>query len=116
MEQWSNCLNASKTKIGRKFLKDDNYDVDEVEEKYTRFMNGKTVLRKSQQNVKIDRHNILTIKRNKITLSKTSFEIFSRLNSIHYYFIIKIPNKRELKQIVFNHSSDIRFSDFIKVL
>ena len=24
-----------------------------------------------------------------------------------YYFIIKIPNKKELQQIAFNHSSDI---------
>ena len=36
-----------------------------------------------------------------------------RLNSIHY-FIMKIPNKRELQQITFNHSSDIDFKDFIK--
>ena len=31
-----------------------------------------------------------------------------RLNSTHY-FVIKIPNKREFQQIVFNHSSDIDF-------
>ena len=30
------------------------------------------------------------------------------LNSTHY-FIIKVPNKRELQQIAFNHSSDIDF-------
>ena len=30
------------------------------------------------------------------------------------YFIIKIPNKRELQQIASNHSSDIDFKDFIK--
>ena len=29
-----------------------------------------------------------------------------RLNSTHF-FIIKIPNKRELQQIALNHSSDI---------
>ena len=34
-----------------------------------------------------------------------------RLNSRHY-FIMKIPNKRELQQIPFNHSSDIDFQDF----
>ena len=33
-----------------------------------------------------------------------------RLNSMHY-FIMKIPNKRELQQIAFNHSSDIGFRD-----
>ena len=31
-----------------------------------------------------------------------------RLNLTHY-FIMKIPNKRELQQIAFNHSSDIDF-------
>ena len=35
-----------------------------------------------------------------------------RLNSTHY-FVMKIPNKRELQQIVFNHSSDIDFQDFM---
>ena len=35
-----------------------------------------------------------------------------RLNSTHY-FIMKIPNKRELHQIAFNHSSDIDFKDFM---
>ena len=33
-----------------------------------------------------------------------------RLNSTHN-FIMKIPNKRELQQIVYNHSSDIDFKD-----
>ena len=31
-----------------------------------------------------------------------------RLNSTHF-FITKIPNKQELQQILFNHSSDIDF-------
>ena len=34
------------------------------------------------------------------------------LNSRHY-FIMKIPSKQEVKQIAFNHSSDILFKDFI---
>ena len=34
-----------------------------------------------------------------------------RLNSTHY-FVMKIPNKRELQQVAFNHSSDIYFQDF----
>ena len=33
------------------------------------------------------------------------------LNSMHY-FIMKIPNKRELQQITFNHSSDINFRTY----
>ena len=34
-----------------------------------------------------------------------------RLNLTHY-FVMKIPNKQELQQIAFNHSSDIDFQDF----
>ena len=37
-----------------------------------------------------------------------------RLNST-YFFIMKIPNKRELQQIALNHSSDIDFKDFIRI-
>ena len=37
-----------------------------------------------------------------------------RLNSAHF-FIMKIPNKRELQQIVLNHSSDIDFKDFMEI-
>ena len=37
-----------------------------------------------------------------------------RLNSTHL-FIMKILNKRELQQIVLNHSSDIDFKDFIMI-
>ena len=37
-----------------------------------------------------------------------------RLNSTHF-FILKIPNKRELQQIASNHSSDIDFKDFMKI-
>ena len=37
-----------------------------------------------------------------------------RLNSTHY-FVKKIPNKRELQQIAFNHSSDIDFQDFMNL-
>ena len=35
-----------------------------------------------------------------------------RLNSTHF-FIMKIPNKRELQKIALNHSSDIDFKDFM---
>ena len=38
-----------------------------------------------------------------------------RLNATHY-FIIKILNKRELQQIASNHSSDIGFKDFMKLI
>ena len=36
------------------------------------------------------------------------------LNYTHF-FIMKIPNKRELQQIALNHSSDINSKDFIKI-
>ena len=37
-----------------------------------------------------------------------------RLNSTHF-FIMKIPNKRELQQTALNHSSDIDFKDFMEI-
>ena len=37
-----------------------------------------------------------------------------RLNSTHF-FIMTIPNKRELQQTALNHQSDINFKDFIKI-
>ena len=38
-----------------------------------------------------------------------------RLISTHF-FIMKIPNKGELQQIAFNHSSDIDFKDFMNII
>ena len=43
-----------------------------------------------------------------ITQSYFSGSKAIRLNSTHY-FIMKIPNKKELQQTAFNHSSDIDF-------
>ena len=37
-----------------------------------------------------------------------------RLNFTHF-FIMKIPNKRELQQIALNHSPDIDFKDFLNI-
>ena len=37
-----------------------------------------------------------------------------RLNSRHY-FIMRIPNKRELQQIAYNRSSDIEFQYFMNL-
>ena len=37
-----------------------------------------------------------------------------RLSATHY-FIMKIPKKRELQQIVSNHLHEIDFKDFIKL-
>ena len=38
-----------------------------------------------------------------------------RLNSTHY-IVMKIPNKRELQQLAFNHSSDNDFQDYGSLL
>ena len=35
------------------------------------------------------------------------------INNSTHFFIMKIPNKRELMQIAINHSSDINAKDFI---
>ena len=37
-----------------------------------------------------------------------------RLNATHF-FIMKVPNKRELQQIALNYSSDIDFKDFVRI-
>ena len=37
-----------------------------------------------------------------------------QLNATHF-FIMKIPNKRELQQIALNHSSDIEFKYFMNI-
>ena len=39
----------------------------------------------------------------------------TRMNSSHY-FIMTIPNKRELQETGFNHPSDADFNDFMKFL
>ena len=49
-----------------------------------------------------------------ITLSCFAVSKNIRLNSTHY-FVMKIPNKKELQQILFNHSLDIDFEDFINL-
>ena len=51
-----------------------------------------------------------------IFISQSYFKVPKtiRLNTTHY-FIMKIPNKRELKQIASNHSSEIDFKDFMKL-
>ena len=49
-----------------------------------------------------------------VTQSDFAVPIDIRLNSTHY-FIMKIPNKRELKQITSQNSSDIDFNDFMNL-
>ena len=51
-----------------------------------------------------------------VFITQTCFKVPKnvRLNTTHF-FIMKIPVKRELQQIVINHSSDTHFKDFIKI-
>ena len=51
-----------------------------------------------------------------VFITKSYFKVPKdvRLNSTHF-FIMKIPNKRELQQITLNHSFDIDFKDFMKI-
>ena len=50
-----------------------------------------------------------------VFITQSYFKVLkdARLNSTHF-FIMKIPNKRELQQIALNHSSDIDFKEFMK--
>ena len=50
-----------------------------------------------------------------VFITQSYFKVLKdvRLNSTHF-FIMKIPNKRELQEIPLNHSSDIDFKDFVK--
>ena len=47
-------------------------------------------------------------------ITRSYFSVPFRLNSTHY-FVMKIPNKRELHRIAFNHSSDIDFEHFMNL-
>ena len=49
-----------------------------------------------------------------ITQSYFKVPKYVRLNSTQF-FIMKIPNRRELQQIALNHSSDIDFKNFMKI-
>ena len=40
---------------------------------------------------------------------------YTKLLNFAHYFIMKIPNKQELQQIAFNHSSDIDFKVFMNL-
>ena len=52
----------------------------------------------------------------KIKIIKSYFKVPKEVRLyITHFFIMKIPNKREFKQIVLNHSLVIVFKDFIKI-
>ena len=50
-------------------------------------------------------------------MSHSHFKV-PKILTLHasHYFIMKIPNKRELQQIASHHSSDIDFKDFMKLI
>ena len=63
----------------------------------------------------------LFIKRRKLNISLVFIRQFHfavpkdiRLNSTHF-FVMKMPNKRELQQIAFNNSSDVDLQDFMNL-
>ena len=51
-----------------------------------------------------------------VTITQSNFAVAKnvQLNSTSY-FVMKIPNKRELEQIAFNHSSHNDFQDFMNL-
>ena len=48
-----------------------------------------------------------------VFITQSHFDVSKNIwrKSTHY-LIMKIPNKKELQQIVYNHSSDIDFKDY----
>ena len=51
-----------------------------------------------------------------VFISQSYFKVAKDVrNNSTYFFIMKIPNKRELQQIAINHSSDINTKDFINI-
>ena len=60
------------------------------------------------------RYKKLNISLTFITQSYFKVPKDARLNSTHF-FIMKVPNKKELQEIALNHPSDIDFKDFIKI-
>ena len=51
-----------------------------------------------------------------VFITQSNFKVpkYVRLNTT-LFFVMKIPNKQELQQIAFNHSSDIDFKDFMNL-
>ena len=51
-----------------------------------------------------------------VFISESYFKVLKDVgNNSTHFFIIKIPNKRELQQTAINHSSDINTGDFIEI-
>ena len=51
-----------------------------------------------------------------VFISQSYFKVPKTVSlNVTYYFIMKIPNKREFQQIASSHSPDIDFKDFMKL-
>ena len=70
--------------------------------------------KKKNSNIVFIRGGKLNISLVFVTQSYFSVPKNIRLNSAHY-FILKIPNKQELQEVTFNHSSDIDFENFMNL-
>ena len=82
----------------------DDMFADMVNNKKTKLNNNRTFIRDRKLNISIVF----------ITQSYFKFPKDVGLNSTHF-FIMNIPNKRELQQIALNHSSDINSKYFMKI-
>ena len=52
-----------------------------------------------------------------VFISQSYFKVPNAIMlNVILYFIMKIPNKRELRQIASKHLSDIEFKDFMEIL
>ena len=49
-----------------------------------------------------------------VFITQSYFAFQENVRKTHY-FVMKIPNKRKLLQILFNHSLDIEFQDFMNL-
>ena len=51
-----------------------------------------------------------------VFITKSYFKVPKQIRlNITHFFVMKIPNNRELQQVALNHSLDIDFKDFIKI-
>ena len=52
-----------------------------------------------------------------VFITKSCFGVLENIRlNLRQYFVMKIPNKQELQQIAFNHSSDLESQDFMNLL
>ena len=71
------------------------------------------------KNVKYQLFFIIFIRGRKLNISLVfitqSYQMYHKILGTMNHFIMKIPNKQELQQIVFNYLSDIDFKDLMNL-